>query len=115
MSGGIPKVTVTNEGPMVLSCDGLDKLPKAVQDGLLDMIREAVRVASECQGNVTECLEWESLEAIASDCSRAAGRLYNETNGDTYNPYEYYHPDAEALLFLLLFYSRRRALKAKGE
>lgn len=109
------KVTVTSEGPMILSCDGLDKLPKAVQDGLLDMIRDAVSVAGKYKGIVRDGLDSESLENLASDCSRAACRLYNETYEDNYNPYEYYHPDAEALLFLLLFYSRRRAPKAKGE
>lgn len=112
MTEEVSKVTVTNEVPVILCCDGLDKLPKAVRDGLLDMIRDAVSVACKYKGIVSDGLDWETLENLASDCSRAAGRLYNETHEDNYDPYEYYHPDVEALLFLLLFYSRRRALKA---
>lgn len=115
MTEEAPKVTVTSEGPMILSCNGLDNLPKSVQDGMLDMIRDAVSVAGKYKGIVSDGLDWETLESLASECSRAAGRLYNETCEDKYNPYEYYHPDVEALLFLLLFYSRRRALKARSE
>lgn len=113
MSEEAPKVTVNNEGPVILCCDGLEGLPKAVQDGLLDMIRDAVRDAGKYEGTVSDGLDWETLENIASDCSRAAGRLYKETYDDKCNPNGSYHQ--EALLFLLLFYSRRRMLKAKGE